>query len=112
MALTDANGISIVSKLKGQRRTVRRGQVYDSAQYTYTWNRRRRHLKSNSQEMAPKETTLVPNLLAVNKQIYGEGADYLYGQFFHFEDTTALHHFLATIGLRTQPRLRNLSLKA
>jgi len=109
--LTDANGISLVSKLKGQRRTVRRGEVYDSDQYQYTWSRRRRHLKANSQETAPKQTSLVPNLLAVNKQVHGEGVNYLYGQELYFEDTTALHHFLASIGMRNQPRLIDVTVK-
>lgn len=112
MALTDANGVSIVSMLKAQRRTVRRGAVYDSDQYNYTWSRRRRYLNTGSQETAPKETSLVPSLLAVNKQIYAEGVNYLYGQEFCFEDTTALHHFLATIGIRNQPRLIDLTVKA
>ena len=114
MALTDTNGVSMVSMLKGQRRTVRRGAVYDSGQYTnnHPWRRRRRYLKSGSQESAPKEASLFPSLLAVNKQIYSEGVNYLYGQELYFGDMTALHHFLAIVGMRNQPRLVDLTIKS
>lgn len=111
MVLTDPNGVTLVSKTKACRRTVRRGRVYDHDDGSY-WYGRRRVSNIDAQESAPKNTTMVPNLLAVNKQVRDEAINYLYNQDLIFEDTLALHRFLATIGLRNQKRLLNIELKA
>jgi hypothetical protein len=118
MALTDVNGISIVSKSKAYRRTVCRAPIYDSEWTGYS--RRRNHtygtkrpiLDDGREELAPQERSLVPNILAVSKQIYKEAIGILYGQDFVIEDTDALHRFLAIIGLRNQQRLLSLDVNS
>lgn len=111
IVLCDPNGISLVSKTKACRRTVRRGRVYDSEDGSY-WHGRRRIPSPDSPDSAIKSTTLIPNILAVSKQIREEAINCLYNQDFVFEDTVALHRFLATIGLCNQQRLLNIEIKA
>lgn len=110
LAFTDPNGVSLVSKTKARRRTVRRGRVYNDDDGTY-WYGRRRVSRCDVAENVPKVNTLIPNLLAVNKQIHNEAMNVLYGQELIFEDTVALHRFLATIGHRNQQRLVSIDLK-
>lgn len=110
MALTDVNGVSLVPHTKGYRRTVCRGQVYGDDAFRHPsmpW-RKRHYPISGSQEISPIETRFVPALLAVNKQIQAESINFLYSQHFIFQDTTALHGFLATIGPRNLQRLQSL----
>lgn len=97
MALTDVNGISIAAKTKAYRRGICRSPIYD--QY-----------HGSGHEIAPKERSLVPNILAVSKQIQNEASNILYGQRLVFDDTDALHRFLAVIGLRNQQRLLYIDL--
>jgi len=111
MVLTDPNGASLVSKTKACRRTVRRGRIYSSDDGTY-WYGRRRLPSQGAEDNASKTTSLVPNILALSKQIRDEAINYLYNQDFIFEDTVALHRFLATIGHRNQQRLLNIEIKA
>ncbi|KAM0716678.1 hypothetical protein Q7P37_008123 [Cladosporium fusiforme] len=98
MALTDVGGISIVAKTKAYRRDAHRGEIHD--QYS--------SYGDDNNGITPKTRSLVPNLLAVNKQIHNETVNMLYGQKFFFKDTDALHRFLAIIGLRNQQRLLHL----
>ena len=54
----------------------------------------------------------VPNLLALNRQIYGEAQPILYrSNAFVVEDTTALHSFLANIGSRNAAALADVTIK-
>jgi hypothetical protein len=54
----------------------------------------------------------VPNLLALNHQIYSEAQAILYGSnAFTLEDTTALHNFLANIGSRNAALLADVTIK-
>jgi hypothetical protein len=111
MALTDVNGVAIVAKTKGHRRTAGRGAAYDKDSYqcTYGWGwHSRRRLKANVQPVVATDTVFVPALLAVSKQIHSEAIDYLYGQDFVFQEANALHQFLAVIGLQNQQRLTYL----
>jgi hypothetical protein len=112
MALTDVNGVGIVAKTKGHRRTASRGPVYSSSNYHRSgWGwRSRRRLKRDSTSAVLTDTQFVPALLAVNKQLNFEGINYLYGQDFVFEKTTALQQFLAVIGLQNQQRLISVEL--
>ena len=85
MALTDVNGVGIVAKTRGYRRTAGRGPVYASYSYRRSgWGWGRRQLKHDSTSVVDAETKFVPALLAVNKQINLEGINYLYGQDFVF----------------------------
>lgn len=115
MALTDVNGVAIVAKTKGYRRTASRGPVYERSSYErphgwgWGWGRRRR-LKSGSESVVSTDTSFVPALLAVNKQINSEAINYLYGQDFVFEETVALQQFLAVIGPQNQQRLLSVEI--
>ena len=104
MALTDADGMSIVSTTKAYRRTVCRAASDDLESCRY--RQRGSRYQITEDRSAPKR--LVPNLLAVSKQIHNETINILYRQDFAFEDTDALHRFLAVIGLRNQQRLRRV----
>ncbi|GAB7331299.1 hypothetical protein MBLNU13_g02746t1 [Cladosporium sp. NU13] len=113
MALTDVDGVAIVAKTKGYRRTAGRGPVYVSSSYDPPrWGRRRsrRWLRPDSKSAVRTETEFVPALLAVNKQINSEGTNYLYGQDFVFEETVALQQFLAIIGSQNQQRLSSVEI--
>jgi len=113
MTLTDINGVGIVAKSRGFRRTAGRGAVYSSSSYYrpgWSWRRSRRRLKADSKSAVLTETKFVPALLAVNKQINSEGINYLYGQDFVFEKTAALEQFLTAIGSRNQQRLISIEL--
>ncbi|KAI4739249.1 hypothetical protein E4T50_10307 [Aureobasidium sp. EXF-12298] len=54
--------------------------------------------------------SLVPSLLAVNKQIYAEAAAMLYSQPLHFTCTTALHSFLAPLSCQTASLVHSIIL--
>jgi hypothetical protein len=55
---------------------------------------------------------LVPNLLALNRQIYSEAQPILYSSnAFTLEDTTAMHSFLANIGPRNAAMLADVTIK-
>jgi hypothetical protein len=111
LALLDPSGISLVSRIKDNRRTVRRGAVYDASSYDYRYfYGRHRSLKSGAQQVAVRQNPIIPRFLRVNKQIYAEGINFLYGQDFYFEDMLALQYFLATIGRNTS-RLTSLTIK-
>lgn len=114
LALTDANGVSIVGYQESYRHVARRGKVYASDAYRQTYRRRNhRYLKDgDQQEVSPIKTKFIPALLAVNKQIHDEGINLLYGHDFVFEDPTALHSFLAMIGPFNQKRLLNVGIMA
>lgn len=108
MALTDADGISIVSTTKTYRRTVCRAASDDMEMCRYRQRGSRHRVAENGK--APKQ--LVPNLLAVSEQIHNETVNMLYGQGFAFTDTDALHRFLIVIGQRNQQRLRSIDVQS
>ncbi|KER00706.1 hypothetical protein AUEXF2481DRAFT_24999 [Aureobasidium subglaciale EXF-2481] len=55
------------------------------------------------------QRTLIPSILAVNKQIYAEAAAILYAQPLHFINTVALHSFLAPMSDQTASLIRNIT---
>jgi len=87
LALVEPEGLTLVSKTKSYRRTVGRGVVHKTDASGYS-----------TQEIAEQSGDLVPNLLAVNKQIHAEAIGYLYKQPIVLHDTMALHTFIAAIG--------------
>ncbi|TKA60855.1 hypothetical protein B0A55_11773 [Friedmanniomyces simplex] len=117
LALTDDDGITLISKTKHYRRTVGPGPIVDNDNggWHYDRRRRRRHAirLSQSQESQgpPARNGLTPALLAVSKQLHAEGINYLYQQSIILEDTYALHSFLATIG-SNRLRVTDLTVKA
>ena len=111
LALTDSEGLAVVSKTKAQRRTVTRGIIYDSGGDVYCYRNRRSRRVSVCGDHTQLHNPLVPNLLAVNKQIHAEGVGYLYKQQILLEDTTALHTFLAAIGATNRLQLSDITVK-
>lgn len=136
LALTDEGGLALVSKTKGFRRTITRGFVRrDSGTYEpfkaffAAWKCQSEiiadclallsivsHYYGNSGIVGNSEDehtnrSLVPNLLAVNKQINSEGVGYLYKQPLILEDTMALHTFLAAIGPSNRLQVTDLTVK-
>lgn len=105
LALTEPDGITLVAQTKNYRRTVTRGEIAtEDGNYYYGRRLHRRSWRSRNQRDSQKsvigESTrhLVPNLLAVNKQIRDEASSILYKQEIILEDTTALHIFITQIG--------------
>ena len=107
MALTDADGMQIVSTTKTYRRTVCRAASDNMEQCRYRQRGSRHRVPEDG--TAPKQ--LVPNLLAVSKQIHNETINILYGHDFVFTDTDALHRFLTVIGAQNQKRLRSIDVQ-
>lgn len=109
IALTDADGMQkIVSTTKSYRRTVCRTASDNLEECQYRQRGSRYRIAEG--ESSPKQ--LVPNLLAVSKQIHSETINLLYGHDFAFADTDALHRFLTVIGPRNQQRLRRIEVKS
>jgi len=106
MTLVDDNGILLMSRTKGYRRGVVRC-TYDPAEWHYT----QRVLEKGETNRGIVSKELVPNLLAVSKQIHHEAVDMLYGQDLMFRDTDALHRFLTIIGHRNSQRLLSIDIK-
>ena len=101
----DVEGFTLTTKIKNRRRTVARTlPITGSEDIWLTWgpcppglgNRQSQQSQQSNNVTALNQ--LAPSLLAVNKQIRSEALSYLYGSPFTFEDTHALHAFLATIG--------------
>lgn len=63
---------------------------------------------TDPRRMAPP--SLVPSLLAVNKQIYAEGINILYGHEFVFLDPSALYAFLINLGPSGARHLKSIRL--
>ncbi|KAF2165367.1 hypothetical protein M409DRAFT_55779 [Zasmidium cellare ATCC 36951] len=123
LALTEPDGITLVPKTKDYRRTVTRGPITtqdDNHYYGRRIPRRRRYYwglsrnnNSDSQTTVIGKPTrqLVPNLLAVNKQIRDEASSILYKQEIVIESTTALHVFIAQIGPYNRQLLSDITIK-
>ena len=109
LALTDEDGLALVSKTKGFRRTITRGIIYeDEVRYRYN----NRQLPVDEGDATPTYNPLSPSLLAVSKQINSEAISYLYKQQLVFEDTMSLHTFLTAIGPSNRLQLTNVTVKA
>jgi hypothetical protein len=98
IALTDASGINLVGTFKHKRRTVERVseetmEKVSGANY-YSASRLNKYSRATSTE----PESLAASLLAVNKQIYQEGRDILYGNEFIFSDSFGLYSFLTNLG--------------
>ena len=92
LALTDPDGIFLVSKTKRYRRTVVRTVPFNSVTNNHHW------------------TAPVPNLLLLNEAIYAETQPILYaGNTFVVEDTMAMYAFLANIGPRNRANITDLT---
>lgn len=104
LALVDHQGIAVVPKFTGHRRTVRRGVISVSLPRLYRDD-------SPIEVTSSSSNDLVPNLLAVSKQIRAEASGYLYKQRITLMDTATLHTFLAAIGPSNREILSHLIVK-
>jgi hypothetical protein len=102
--LTDPSGIILMGTYKHQRRTVQRvsAEMADNMTGTY----RRSSGGSTNDEPVP----LVPSLLAVSKQIYSEGRDFLYSNELVFIDSFSLYCFMLNISPAGAKQLQHLRL--
>jgi hypothetical protein len=111
--------VFLASKLKRYRRTVRRVLPGSLTTNDYGGYRRYGHglplrpaSDSDSDSAAITLRAFIPNLLALNHQIYDEAQPILYrSNAFVLEDTTALHNFLANIGPRNAAALAEVTIK-
>jgi hypothetical protein len=116
-ALTEVDGVGIATKTKAYRRTVCRAVIHDE---DYNYRQRQRYMQratgrgkpqqSQVPDEEPRPYILIPNILAVSKQIHHEAVNILYGQELRFHDADALHRFLTIIGPRNQKRLHSVDL--
>ena len=115
LALTDGDGISLVSKTKAFRRTIARSRASlynDEGYYSHGPDRIFSGDEGTDEATVPAYNSLIPNLLAANKQIQSEGIGYLYQQRIVLEDTMALHTFLAAIGPANRLQLSNVTVRS
>ncbi|KJX95458.1 hypothetical protein TI39_contig4112g00007 [Zymoseptoria brevis] len=114
LCLTEPGGLVLVSKRKDFRKTIVRGIITTETGKAYRGKYRREKphrrwgyyqppamvrgkVKNYGSNISPDQK-LVPNLLAVNKQIREEASSVLYKQNIMLEDTIALFNFMTTIG--------------
>lgn len=107
-ALTDPLGIKFVAVLRHRRRCVERvsdktSNGLPSRGVGYQSNK----INDDADEQA---TSFVPSLLAVNKQIYHESRDVLYGNELVFADTVALYAFMINLGPAGASQLKKIRL--
>lgn len=106
-ALTDSSGINFVAIQRNKRRCVERvsrgtlGTVFRS---------RSPYQSSNINDGNDLPASLVPSLLAVNKQIHWESCDILYSNELVFADTIALYSFMINLGPASAKHLKKMRL--
>lgn len=118
LALTEPDGITLVPRTKDYRRTVTRGPIttqdgnnyYGRPRRRFYWGNGRNH-SSQTSAIGNPTRQLVPNLLAVNKQIRNEASSILYKQDIILESTTSLHVFIAQIGPYNRQLLSDVTIK-
>jgi hypothetical protein len=99
LTLTDPNGISLTATRNDYCRVVQRANPIDE-------DGRSKDLLESGRH------TLVPNLLALNHQIFNEAQHILYGKnTFAVENTCVLYTFLASIGPRNVAVLTDVVIK-
>lgn len=120
LALTDPNGMFLISKTKHYRRTVQRSTPNAIISRNYYSSRRTYRYQMQSSQSSQSSNTpaaitipaLIPSILLLNRATYAETQPILYaGNTFALEDTTALHSFLATIGPKNRATLSNLTIQ-
>lgn len=108
-ALTEPSGLHFVAVQRYRRRCVER---VSCKTFNDVSRRRSPYQSSNINDDADEQAaSLVPSLLAVNKQIYQEGCDILYGNDLIFADTTALYAFMINLGPASASLLKKICIK-
>ncbi|EUC31004.1 hypothetical protein COCCADRAFT_38837 [Bipolaris zeicola 26-R-13] len=106
--LCDPSGIKFVGTYHKKRRVATRVSTkYPSSGGRYDSPTSKRVVE-DVLDADGNYTPLVPSLLAVNKQIYSEGIDILYGNQLTFADSFALYSFLINLGPARAQRLKKL----
>ena len=121
LALTDIDGITVVSRTKNYRRVVARGVIEVEGGNSYYYGKKRRQSRwarywgrndaDSTERISAPVRSLVPNLLASNKQIRAEGGSYLYKQEIIVDDMTTLQTFVAQIGQYNRDMLTEITIK-
>ncbi|KAH0364379.1 hypothetical protein KCU65_g6801, partial [Aureobasidium melanogenum] len=112
LALEDPDGMVLHEGWRAHRRVPKRCQYHsyeDRERYAGVGNLAYSEQGYHNQE-GEASCTLIPSLLAVNKQIYAEAAAMLYSQPLHFVNMTALHSFLAPLSNQTGSLVRNITI--
>ncbi|CAD0089027.1 unnamed protein product [Aureobasidium vineae] len=115
LALEDPDGMVLKEGWRAYRRVPQRGQYHgynNKDRYAGLANLVATRSLDPQGNDTPNSTvcTLLPSLLAVSKQIYAEAAAILYAQPLHFENTTALHSFLAPLSSQTAFLIRSITI--
>lgn len=125
LALTDSE-IAIVSHMRKHRRSADRGIITCETGPTYygkkkagvrrRWGYYSRSIRNPRDDrkiitLGHARKELIPNLLAVSKQIREEASSVLYKQELLFEDMTALFTFVTAIGPYNRQLLSDIVVK-
>ncbi|KAF2659692.1 hypothetical protein K491DRAFT_775399 [Lophiostoma macrostomum CBS 122681] len=114
LCFTDPQGVFLISNTVRYRRTVARAprsyvqNVLDDVSNEFATPAPKPKAAS---KIAEEPRTLIPSLLAVNKQINKEGRDILYNNHFHVHDPLTLHSFLVDVTHRAAPLLKTITLR-
>lgn len=111
-ALTDASGINFVAVQRNQRRCVERVSQKTLSLVSHGQSHyQSKRTNDNVEDVEDTSMSLVPSLLAVNKQIHQEGCHILYGNELVFANTSALYAFMINIGPVNALYLKKMRLK-
>ncbi|EUC46244.1 hypothetical protein COCMIDRAFT_25673 [Bipolaris oryzae ATCC 44560] len=109
-ALCDPSGINFISACYKKRRVAARVSAEYMSKISRYYNTTSKRATGDNIDANGDYVPLVPSLLAVNKQIYHEGIDILYGNQLTFVDSLALYSFLINLGPVRAQRLRKLQI--
>lgn len=115
LCLHEPKGVYLAATTEKFRRTVHRAAKTDIELIlkvsTYRNGGDSQNADGEENELdALEPRTLVPNLLAVNRQIYKEGREILYGNSMRLLDPLALHSFMVNIGPRAASLVKDVTL--
>ena len=111
---TDPQGVFLISNTVKYRRTVARApKSYIQNALNDVTNEFSTLVQKpkDASKIAEEPRSLVPCLLAVNKQINKEGRDMLYANHFHVHDPLTLHSFLVDVTPRAAALLKTITLR-
>lgn len=110
LCLEDPAGMVMGEGWRAHRRVPKRCQTHNFNADRYDGLDNIHRSSSGIQGVYKPLKSLVPSLLATNKQIYAEAAAMLYSQPLHFTCTTALHSFLAPLSNTTASLVHSITL--
>jgi len=108
-ALMEPSGIHFVAVQRHRRRCVERVSIKTFNEVSRHWSPyQQSSINDDADEQA---ASLVPSLLAVNKQIHQEGSDILYSNELVFADSVALYAFMINLGPASAAHLKKMRIK-